>query len=650
MDNYQLTPAGRRAVTEAYDVFRRFHGPFITSIAAEMLPDLKADAEQGRLVVFLGRDGHSFAAATRALDPEFFARSCREVVLSRVIAEAALQDLEQNRGKQFPDIEGFRGTRDRVAPDSVLGAHRALTDYLDDENVPVGIPGSRLTLVDSSYKGTVQELLAAAYPRTDFEGRYAFFGAAPDDPNPDRKIGYVVHLKAEQTGEGKGYPFDDLHPNQGWTFASKEPINVIEHTLHSPMDTPRSVTVDGPQQRRQRDIPDALRGFNPSLVPERFRDPLTREAIKAAALVAVYDAAAERAALGPMDATWLAERMRERAQFTDAVRQWVDRSPEVDPQLKTVLDCVVRRVDHPVYSELRDHLAEQGISEEQAAQAWSRMEQFPDRASRADFVRASTRSLPYGDVPDADLGAALGRAVGEAEGARQQAVAAEGRVGEIAAALAPGGEVEQRVAARAGQVDAILQSRTDAARVDRLAGDLDRARQQAGAVEERLAERGGFGRPAVRGADREALEQQLAQLGVAVQTGDQRLAAAREQLQVSVRAAGDASEHDAVLAAWQQAGGNPAEVLARTTAARERGLESARSQAQEAHQRAAGLETAVGQIQQELSRRAAQPPAQRLAEDAQRVQAAQRAAVPHQQVQQPAPVQSRTQHRSGSAR
>ncbi|MGW2252554.1 hypothetical protein ACWCXH_20490 [Kitasatospora sp. NPDC001660] len=671
LDGYQLTPAGREAATEAYDVFRRFHGPFITSIAAEMLPDLRADADQGRVIVFLGRDGHSFAAATRALDPDFFAKSCREVVLSRVVAEAALQDLEHNSGRSFPEIEGFRGTRDRVASESISGAHRNLTTYLRRQGVPVDKPGSRLTLVDSSFKGTVQELLSAAYPKTDFEGRYAFFGAAPDDPRPDRKIGYVVHLRAEQTGEGKGYPFDDLHPTPGWTFASKEPVNVIEHTLNSPLDTPRSMAADGPQQRRQRDVPDVLRGFNPMLVPERFRDPLTREAIKAAALRAVYDAAAERAALGPADASWLAERMQERLQFTEAVRQWVERSPDVDPQLKTVLDSVVRRVDHPVYSKLQDHLAGQGISEEQAARTWFRMEQFPDRASRAEFVHATTQPsadnrsaagpavqaeagdaqrLLYGDVPDADLTALLAHTAREAETARSQAANAEGRADEIATSLAPGGEVEQRVAARAERVDAILQSRADGTLVERLAGDVERTRQQADAVEGRLAERGGFGRPAVRGAERDVLEQQLADLRVATRSGEQHLDAARKQLEVSARAAGDPAEHDAVLATWQQSGGHPAEVLARATSARQRGLEAAQSEAQAANERAAGLDIATGQIRQELGRRAAQPPAQRLAENAQRVQAAQRAAVPQQQVQQFGPVQDRGQGRSGPSR
>lgn len=418
LDSYGLSTDARSAVTESYEVFRKLHGPFITSIAAQMLPDLRADADQGRVIVFLGRDGHSFAAATRALAPDFFTDHCREVVLSRVVAETALQDLERNRGASFPDVEGFRGTRGRVAEEDITGSYRQLTAYLRGAGIPAGRAGSRVTLVDSSFKGTVQELLSAAYERTDFQGRYAFLGAAPDDPRPERKHGYVVHLRAEQTGEGKGYPFDDIHPDVAWTFASKEPINVIEDSLNGPLDTPLGITGAGPRQRLQREDPASFRGFNPLLVPQRFRDPVTREAIKAAALLAVYDAAAERAP-GQVAPDWFSDRMQERAEFTTAVRQWTKRSPAVDPALKTVLDSIVRRVDHPAYSKLQDHFAEQGLSEEQAAIVWMRMEQLPDRKARAAFVQETIRQ--------ATDSAAVGRTAGNPQTRRPDPSAARAR-------------------------------------------------------------------------------------------------------------------------------------------------------------------------------------------------------------------------------
>lgn len=273
--------------------------------------------------------------------------------------------------------------------------------------------------------------------------------------------------------------------------------------------------------------------------------------------------------------------------------------------------------------------------------------QWAERLASVDR-KAAAQLASYRDVPDADLAAELAYAVEQAGAARLQAAKAEVKVDEITASLAPGGAVEQHVAARAEQVDAILQSRKDAVLVEHLVADVDRTRQQADEVERQLEERGFLGRPAVRGDERQALEQQLGDLRAATQDAELDLAAARERLDASMRIAGPASEHDAVLAAWHEAGGSLEEVLARTTAARERGLGAARSDASQAHQRASDLDTATALIQRETARREAQPPAQRLAEDAQRVQAAQRTA--QQQSQQYGPGPGRTQSRGGPSR
>ncbi|EDY43208.1 hypothetical protein [Streptomyces sp. SPB074] len=383
-DAYRLSPEGQRTVEEAYDAFRATHAPLITSVVAQMLPHLRQDAAAGRSIVFLGRDGHSFAAATRALAPDFYAASCHEAVLSRVVVEAAVQDLEANRGDRFPDYEGFRATRRRVAAEDVPGSYRRLTAYLRDTGVPAGRPESAVTLVDSSFKGTVQELLTAIYPHTDFQGRYASFGAAPDDPHPHRKRGYLVHLAAAQTGEGKGFPFDDLHPNVGLTFASKDPINSLEDTLHGPLDTPLRIA-EGPVQVLQRTDRSQLQGFNPLLVPKKWRDPLAREAAKAAALLAVHDFAQE-VAPGQQSQDWYDQRQREGEQATHEIRRWAARSIDADPGLKTVLDSITHRVDHPVITRLQDYLAGRGIPERETHQLWEKVENAPSRSHRADLI------------------------------------------------------------------------------------------------------------------------------------------------------------------------------------------------------------------------------------------------------------------------
>lgn len=266
-----------------------------------------------------------------------------------------------------------------------------------------------------------------------------------------------------------------------------------------------------------------------------------------------------------------------------------------------------------------------------------------------DRIQAVAATRPYREVPDADLAAALAYTVDEAAAARRQAERADARAAEIAAELAPGGEVEQRAAASARRVDAILQAQNDAALVPQLAADVERGRQQVDEVEQRLAERGLFGRPVERGADRDALEQRLDDLRVTVAEREERLAFVRERLEANSVLAGPVGEHDAVLTAWHQAGGSPAEALARATAARERGMSAALSEASAAHQRAADLDSAAGRIRVEIGRREAQPPAQRAAEDAQRVQAVQRAAQ-QQTHQYGQPGRGRGQGRSGPSR
>jgi hypothetical protein len=139
---YDLNPAQQQAVTEAYEVFRASTGPFMVSIAAQMLPDLKVEVatDPNRRVVFLGRDGHSLAAAVRSLDPDFFQAHCSEVVLSRLVVEAALQDLETSAGMSFPQLEAFREKRGGVSADDVPRAFRHLTHYLQRSGIPVGEP------------------------------------------------------------------------------------------------------------------------------------------------------------------------------------------------------------------------------------------------------------------------------------------------------------------------------------------------------------------------------------------------------------------------------------------------------------------------------------------------------------------------------
>jgi hypothetical protein len=92
----------------------------------------------------------------------------------------------------------------------------------------VGEPGSALTVVDNSLRGTAQEALAAQYPRTDVRGHCIFLTVAPDDTNPDRKRGYAFHPPPEHW-QGGTVPF--LPHNRALTFLSDPALTFLERHL-----------------------------------------------------------------------------------------------------------------------------------------------------------------------------------------------------------------------------------------------------------------------------------------------------------------------------------------------------------------------------------------------------------------------------------
>ncbi|MER6124378.1 ABC transporter permease [Streptomyces sp. NPDC001795] len=392
---YGLTdPAQRLAVEEAYAAFREHSGPFMVSVAAEMLDDLRSDVQQNpdRVIVFLGRDGHSLAAAVRGLDPEFFDHHCREVVVSRAVVDAALQDLEKNAGASFPQAEAFRGARKKVDPADVDGSYRHLTDYLRASGVPMGLPGSSVTVVDTSFKGTVQELMSAAYPQTEIQGRYAFLALSPDDPHPEAKKGYVFHQEPDAVWQGLPQPY--LPEQSSQTFGNQDALGVIEETLHGPMGSPLNVTAQGPQQLPQQFDQQPLVGINPVVVAEQYRDPKVREAVKAAAVLAVHDSAVETARSRDLGRDWRGELRQARERFTDQVRSWVSRDGRTDGRLTAVLDSFVRRVDKNVVKDLDRALKHAGVDQRAAEPLWKRFGELKSLDEKKQFLKDAITPAP----------------------------------------------------------------------------------------------------------------------------------------------------------------------------------------------------------------------------------------------------------------
>ncbi|MFM9582737.1 ABC transporter permease [Streptomyces caniscabiei] len=406
-------PAQRRAVEEAYTAFREHSGPFMVSVSAEMLDDLRADVRQNpdRVIAFLGRDGHSLAAAVRGLDPDFFDRHCREVVVSRAVVDAALQDLEKNAGASFPEAEAFRGARKKVDPADVDGSYRHLTDYLRASGVPMGLPGSSVTVVDTSFKGTVQELMTAAYPQTQIQGRYAFLALSPDDPHPEAKQGYVFHQEPDALWQGLPQPY--LPEQRSQTFGNQDALGVIEETLHGPMGSPVNVTAQGPQQLPQQLDQQPLVGINPVCVAEQYRDPKVREAVKAAAVLAVHDSAVETARSRDAGRDWEGELQQSRERFTDQVRSWVSRDGQTDGRLSAVLDSFVRRGDKNVVKDLDKALKHAGVNQQAAEPLWKRFGELKTLEEKKRFVKDATMPTPgSGKTPQEHL-----RGVAAASGA-----------------------------------------------------------------------------------------------------------------------------------------------------------------------------------------------------------------------------------------
>ncbi|WP_371801583.1 relaxase domain-containing protein (plasmid) [Streptomyces sp. NBC_01732] len=308
----------------------------------------------------------------------------------------------------------------------------------------------------------------------------------------------------------------------------------------------------------------------------------------------------------------------------------------------------------PEPEKLRDEAAEERTADPEEVQETTTAAYDADASTEEDDARREDNQepeqrRPYGDTPDAELGETLAYYVEAADAAQVHAAAQEARAAELLAALEPGGAVERTVDERAARVQAIQNLRETASQIPVLETTDLRLRQQAQALEDRLAETARFGRPAVRGDERVQLEERLMTLRAEQEQVASQITVARQRQADNERVAGNPVEHDEVLAAWQRAGGSREAVLERTLAARQRRADSAVTEAATARGDVGQFDAAAATVRQEMNRRDGQPYQQRIAEDARRIQAQQ--AVLQQQAQQAAqPGPDDQQNRSGPKR
>jgi uncharacterized membrane protein YfcA/Co/Zn/Cd efflux system component len=449
-------PESVAAIRLAYEVTWSNAAPFVTKIANDMLPDLRGDAAAGARVVFVGRDGASFALAARALDPRFFARHATEVVLPRAVVAAAVADVAARTGTSFRHIEAFLPPPGKVDPDDIPGAFDRLTAYLLAHGIAVDTPGAAATLVDSSFKGSIQVMLQALYPAVSFQGRYAFFGQSPHDPNPGTKQGYAVHQDGDRLTE-------ELPEDPALTFSHAQGIGALEDTLNGPLSSPSRVEATGPVQTPLRAQTRPLAGLNPALVAAPYTDPRVREAVQRVNLSAVSDYAQHLAGLTAAGADTDMVLAAGAAHYTQAVWRWMtDRAP--DPAFAQLADAFVYRADRKLIDELAGALATAGLSDARARRVWERFDRAGTLDAKTALVRAvrernDRRALRHQRIryllhyPRPAVLAGLGAGIGVTAGLLGAGwwVAGLGGVGAVVAvALSHVGDVVRRGGTRAG--------------------------------------------------------------------------------------------------------------------------------------------------------------------------------------------------------
>jgi len=377
-------PADITTMRDAYLVAYEFPAPLMVRVADNMLADLRADIGSGTdRILALGRDGHHLVFAMRMLDHAFMQQNCSNLAVSRALVENALQDLENHQGARFPQVDGFRRVASRVNPADTVAGFRVLSEYLPLRRVPVGRPGSRVTVFDTSFKGTVQELLSAVYPETTFTGRYAFHGASPHDPHAGSKKGYEVHLAATE-GRG-GLPLYELPSDISKTFAHQLAINSIEELFDGPMSSPVRIGAAGPEQTGQRHRPELLHGLSRGRISPRLRHLAVREGVKVMNLHAVADLAGDVARVRDAGGNYR-DRLDDWAhRYWTEIRAWIS-GGSTDPRLAEFLDSFVHRADKKQADLLQKTLDRARVPEAAREPIWTAYEQCGSAEDKKVFV------------------------------------------------------------------------------------------------------------------------------------------------------------------------------------------------------------------------------------------------------------------------
>jgi len=396
------SPARLRALSTAYQVSWQYLAPFITKVAADMLPDLKriTAANYRAQVIFIGRDGFSLGYVIRQMDPLFHNQRCREFQVSRSMADAAVHEAESWPLTGLGGIAAFRKDGPHRSPTRARTGWQDLVQAFERDAAYLDRSGAEFVLVDTGYKGSIQEMLAAAFPTAKFHGCYVFCGESPDDPHPGTKKGYALHLHAENSFGGRAIR-DHLLDDPDLTFAHHDAIVAVEELLKG-ADSPASASAKPGNE-------SCLAGLNPIRVAHEYTTNSVREAVLAMVLRATSDYAALYAATqGPAIRIARAALAEGAERLRRELHDWMARRPG-HSALRRLLDSFVRRADKDLVERLAGAMQAMALTPAQRHALWAGFDACDSLTCKEHLVTSCTHTPQSAQEIARTLLAAKGR-------------------------------------------------------------------------------------------------------------------------------------------------------------------------------------------------------------------------------------------------
>ncbi|WP_280447092.1 hypothetical protein [Nocardia brasiliensis] len=369
-----------RTLVRTYNLIQRYLAPFVVKVVVDMMPDFVRTLTKNprAKIVANGRDGFVFGFVLAELMPDLFAHHGASMYLPRQLVDVALQDAETHEGKDFSHIEVFR-KRPKVPVDPT-GTLRQLTAYFEQYGFDVEAGGQDIHLIDICFRGSIQEKLAALFPKTAFWGHLAFYEAVPEDPHPGTKKGYALHLNVTSNHE-RGPLKGPLPKDLELTFLHQDAYVAIESLISGSKSSPTSFGLNGrPKARRHRHDQRPLGGINPALVAPEYSDPLVREAVLATSVFAIIHYARDLAPIitargarwyeSAFDTPWYAELTQHGHVLRDQIRAWIARSDSAAPEFARLLDAFALRTNKYVVENIDERLRATNLTHTERLELW----------------------------------------------------------------------------------------------------------------------------------------------------------------------------------------------------------------------------------------------------------------------------------------